>query len=58
MKTFMIFAKGSDEAYTSKKFTTEEAARDYIANVLEVEDRKQGIYEEDYYTVEDLSRYM
>lgn len=58
----MIFVKeevaqGNYEAYTSKKFTTPEAAHDYIKNVLEVEDKKQGIYEPDYYTVEDMTKY-
>lgn len=61
-KVYMIFVKeevaqGNYEAYTSKKFTTPEAAHDYIKNVLEVEDKKQGIYEPDYYTVEDMTKY-
>ena len=59
----MIFVKeevaqGNYEAYTSKKFSTPEAAHNYIKNVLEVEDKKQGIYEPDYYTVEDMTKYQ
>ena len=62
-KVFMIFVKeevaqGNYEAYTSKKVSTPEAAHDYIKNVLEVEDKKQGIYEPDYYTVEDMTKYF
>lgn len=62
-KVFMIFVreeveKDNYEAYTSKKFSTPEAAHDYIKNVLEVEDKKQGIYEPDYYTVADMSKYF
>lgn len=62
-KVFMIFVKdevaqGNYEAYTSKKFSTPEAAHDYIKNVLEVEDKKQGIYEPNYYTVEDMTKYQ
>ena len=62
-KVFMIFAredveKGNYEAYISKKFSTPEVAHDYIKNVLEVEDKEQGIYEPDYYTVEDMTKYF
>ena len=61
-KVFMIFAKesienGIWEAYSDRKFRTKEAAESYIKDVLEPYDKECGVYEPNYYCVEDMSEF-
>ena len=62
-KVFMIFAKenienGIWESYSDHKFKTKEAAKEYIKNVLEPYDKECGVYEPNYYYVEDMSEFF
>lgn len=59
---FMIFAKhevenGTWQSYSDRNFRTREAAEDYIKNVIEPYDKECGVYEPDYFVVEDMTPY-
>lgn len=55
----MIFAKNDlHNSYSDKKFSTREAAEEYIKYVIEPYDKECGVYEPNYFEVVDMTPYF
>lgn len=58
-RVFMIFAKNDlHDSYSDKKFSTREAAEEYIKYVIEPYDKECGVYEPNYFEVVDMTPYF